>query len=308
MENDDFLQYEIWKDCKNGCKFCTNFKQKDIDKISSLKYILTDLDLRKNDKIADIGFIGGEFFDDQLNNQEVRMLFYQLFDWCEQKLKNNTLKRVFITSCLIFDIQNSLIPFLDYLRDKNILDKVMLCTSYDIKYRFYTEKRKKLWEDNMLFLHESYPELKIHTQTIMTQFFIDAVLNNEFDIKAFCEKYHTFIDYNEPQSGFFYDKQGMYKAIPDFFPTKESFSKFLLKTVIQDRVINPSTFLIRDLHCSELDYIYDGERKKLFNRRNKENYYLTPGQKNSNELGFIDSDIKMADLAQEILESFGEFE
>ena len=39
MENDDFLQYEIWKDCKNGCKFCTNFKQKDIDKISSLKYI-----------------------------------------------------------------------------------------------------------------------------------------------------------------------------------------------------------------------------------------------------------------------------
>jgi hypothetical protein len=39
-----FLQYALWLDCSNGCEFCCNKKQKDLNKIDSLTDILKRLD------------------------------------------------------------------------------------------------------------------------------------------------------------------------------------------------------------------------------------------------------------------------
>ena len=45
LENKNkFLQYEMWKDCCIGCKFCCNKGQPDLDKAESLRFILDKLD------------------------------------------------------------------------------------------------------------------------------------------------------------------------------------------------------------------------------------------------------------------------
>lgn len=297
----NFIQYELWKDCNNKCKFCTNFLQPDVNKIESLKFVISDLD-NISEKECDLGLIGGEFFDSQIKNKEVNELFYKLIDTIEKKFKDHTIKRLFITSELIFDMNDYLFPFLEYISKLNIIDKTVLCTSYDIKYRFHNEKRKKLWEDNMILLRIFYPKLTLHTQIILTGFFIEAVLKNEFNLKEFSKTYNTTIDYNEPQSGFYYTKAQMKEKIPDFYPTKAQFINFMNKTILQDHDINPDTFLIRELHADRLYYSFNGKPCVITNRHKKENFYIK-AEEGKNQLGFYDSDINMADFAQEYLES-----
>ena len=66
-----FIQFELWKDCSLGCKFCFNKKQKDVNKIESLQFVLNKLDDSEMLDYNEIGFIGGEFFNNELKDNDV---------------------------------------------------------------------------------------------------------------------------------------------------------------------------------------------------------------------------------------------
>ena len=291
-----FIQYQLWHDCRIGCKFCCNKKQPDLDKIESLQFILNKLNDPEVYEYDEVGFIGGEFFDNQLENSEVKDLFYKLFE----KISKLHFKKIYFTTALIFDRNLYLIPFLNYLKELKILDKCLLCTSYDFKYRFNTKKRLKTWENTMLFLQEAYPELRLHTEIILMQPFIDAVLNNSFSITAFKEKYKTGIDYIEPGSGLYYhDKKEAAKDLPDFFPTKNSFIKFLKKVAVENKEIDLSTFLSMELRSSKLYYIDGGKMQVFENRRDSDGRGRPLDKTKKYEIGFIDSEDTMQDIATE---------
>lgn len=296
-----FIQYELWKDCTNGCKFCFNKGQKDIDKIESMNFVINKLDDEELNDYEEVGLIGGEFFDRQLDDLKVKEVFYQLIDKCIEKIQSRKIEKLYIATALIFDIDRHLIPFLNYLKDNNVLENILLCTSYDLKYRFYTEKRKKLWEDNMILLHQLYPSLKLHTETIVSGFFVDAVLNNEFDIKQFCEKFNTHIDYIEPSSGFYYkNKKECMGDIEDFYPTKDKFIKFLHKTILADKVINIETFLSPYIRSDKVYYNYNGKRCVIEDRRANNMVIQSNDLDVEYEYGFADSNDKMIDIVNNL--------
>ena len=63
--NTKFIQFELWHDCNNRCKFCHSCTLGDIDKIKSIDFISEKLDRKEIlDEIGTIGLIGGEIFDD----------------------------------------------------------------------------------------------------------------------------------------------------------------------------------------------------------------------------------------------------
>lgn len=297
----NFIQYELWKDCSNGCKFCYNRGQQDVNKIESLNFIINKLDDEELNNYDEIGFIGGEFFDTQLDNDDVKALFYKLFDKCINKIKNGSIKKLYITTALMFDLNKHLIPFLNYLQNNDILEHILLCTSFDLKYRFYTDKRKRMWEDNMLSLNHLYPNLKLHTEIIVSEFFIDAVLNDEFSITEFGDKFHTHIDYIEPISGFYYkDKEDCMRDMKDFYPSKDKFISFLYKTILINKEIDIDTFLSPYVRSDKVYYTYNGQRTTVSNRREKNTVI------NYNELdvkyehGFSNSNEKMLDIVNEL--------
>ena len=90
-----FMQFELWKDCKNNCKFCFNKCLPDIDKIDNLDYIISKLNDVFSDNFNEIGFIGGEIFDDQLKDKEVHDKFYQMFSIVISKAKANKIKKIY---------------------------------------------------------------------------------------------------------------------------------------------------------------------------------------------------------------------
>lgn len=304
-----FIQYELWKDCKNNCAFCFNKNQPDLNKVASLLFVTQKMQEPEVDENNEIGFIGGEFFDGQLCEPRVKQLFYNLFDICAEKVKANKINKIYITTSLLFDANIDLIPFLNYLQKIGILKYTLLCTSYDLKYRFHTKDRLKLWEANMILLNKIYPELKLHSEIILTKFFIDAVLKDEFNITDFSKKFNTSIDYIEPASGFYYrDKQDMQKHIPDFFPTKQEFIKFLKKTAIENKEIELYKFLSMEIRSNTV-YCYLNNQLIYLSDRRKNNEGFIKAKETSNikyEIGMIDSEEKMRDVVIQLLNTLGE--
>lgn len=297
----NFVQFELWKDCSNGCKFCFNKGQKDIDKITSIEFIMDKLNDPMIKEYDEIGFNGGELFDKQLDDSNVEKKFYNMFDICIKLINEGYINKIYIASALLFDMKKHLIPFLDYANKNGILENLLLCSSYDLKYRFYTDDRKKLWQDNMIQLHQKYPTLKLHTEIILTGFFIDAVLNDEFNIQQFCDTYHTRIDYIEPSSGlYYYDIKDASKDLINFFPTKEQFMKFLNKTIIQKKEIDVNTFLSPELRSDKIYSLYNGKRYVMENRRKNKMQIPSDILNVKYESGLIDTDMKMVDIVNEL--------
>ncbi len=319
-----FIQYELWKDCHNQCQFCYNKGEPKTNKIERLNYIIGKLTDEESLMFDEIGFIGGDFFHNQIDDEEVKSLFYKLFNICYERRKNKTLNKLCICTSLMFDINRHLINFLTYLKDINLLDITLLCTSYDTIYRFQNEKQLQIWENNMLELHQLFPELKIHTETLLTQDFINKVINDEFNIKEFCEKFNTTIDYIEPSTGFYYNtKYEMDKVLPNFFPTKKSFVRFIKKTIFEEKSVNLQNLLNPYLRANVLYYTANNEYMVIRGRQRNPDCRILKKVENAqldygNEVrtvpqfykdfdrGFIDSDLSMLDVVKQVSELYGD--
>ena len=240
---------------------------------------------------------------------------------CAEKRKLGKLNKLYVATALMFDPNRYLIPFLDYLKKLNLLDITLLCTSYDLKYRFRTPYRKELWKANMLMLHEKYPELILHTEIIMTEFFMQAVLNDEFSITDFHNTFHTWIDYVHPQRWTSsLTKEQCNQILPDFFAHKDTFIKFLKKTVIDKHELNLNTFLAMNVRSDVFYCVYNGTEVDVHDRQRllesskkdleeycKEHAHLTQYLKEKNETGFIDSDLQMYDVVKQFRTMYGDY-
>ena len=71
-----FIQYQLWQDCSNGCKLCSEKCPTNVDKVWSLNYILSCLEKEEVKDYEEVGIIGGEIFDYQLDDVVVEKLFY----------------------------------------------------------------------------------------------------------------------------------------------------------------------------------------------------------------------------------------
>lgn len=235
-----FLQFELWKDCNNKCKFCFNNNSETSveSKLSRINFVHNEL--QKKEKYSDvkrIGFIGGEFFGGQLKTKELYNAFVNLINTV---LIDPQIDQVLVTTSLIYyDIKQ----LNDFFRTISHREKLMICTSWDTKYRFHTPEDELLWEKNVEWIHKHFPEVKIHVEICPTQWHIEDVLNNKFNIKDFESKFDVRVDYTDLNSGFRYtNKYEFQNDVAGFFPKRETFLKFLQKVYTEGQA-TVDTFL-----------------------------------------------------------------
>lgn len=300
-----FLQFNLWKDCNNNCEFCFYRGHKKLSvekKLQSIEFVKDRLlDLEESDFYNEVGLIGGEFFDNQIENEEVKKAFYSIFDILKNKRDRNCLDRIYITTNLIFDSNKLLRPFLDYIKSIDLLDITLLCTSYDLKYRFHNDTALAIWQENMKQISKDYNTM-IHTEIIVTQAFINAVMNDSFNIEQFCSEFNTRIDYIEPSAGFyFYDKKACEQEVKDFFPRREDFLKFIKYTAIDNNFIDLTKFLSMKIRSDTLYCHLKGQWRKLEGRRSR---YIKPTldlYDVTYENGYCDSDKSMVEDVNKFL-------
>lgn len=281
--SNNFLQYELWKDCNNHCAFCYNRQLKDVDKRYSLNCVLNDLKERSYDEI---GFIGGEFFDGQLNDPTIKKLFYQLFDLCKGANK------IYLASSLIYRDKKDLYEFLNYAKEKGFLNKLLLCTSYDTKYRFKNKKDESFWKNSMLWLHGVFPELRVHTEIILSNDFMKKVLSGDFIPRVFEKTYFTKIDYTEANYGY-----GIVYSndLPDFLPDKSTCVAFLNK-ILEEKLVNIDDFLNDNLVANTLLFTYNGKFIELNNRNTVDNEILMKNNNIISNKRLSDKNLRVKDI------------
>lgn len=286
------VQFELWKNCNNCCEFCFNkgfLRNNDDDKKHKIQSILSFLD---SDEIVDynaVGLIGGEIFDKNLYSEEILEYIHILSDKLAKMLETQQIKQVWFATGLMFDSFSTIKSVLDKFDSHGLTKNVLICTSYDTRGRF-TGNKEEVWEKNIELLHKHYPEMPIHVETIVTQDFIDKVLNKAFDVDKFCKELDIHMDFLEPNCGFHYpNKYEHLKALPWFYPTRESFLKFLQECYRSSSIINKD-FLSSHTRSYTL-YMDDGKGYSKFTNRAKKDTSLPCDIDNQN--GYADSEIEM---------------
>ena len=116
-----------------------------------------------------VGFIGGDFFFNQLEGLEKE--WFELLD----ELNNNPqIKEVWLASSLVFKDTKWLDLTLDNLNKKQLL----VSTSWDPVGRFKTNGAVDLWEKNVLYLLNK--GINVSCTTILSQNLIDSFYTREF--------------------------------------------------------------------------------------------------------------------------------
>ena len=239
--SDKSMMFELWTECNSRCKFCylgaNNRSTPDKVKLHNMKkvsHIISDTFTEDLEQYKAAGFIGGEFFQGQLNNPEVKTTFFNLCKQVFDLIEKDKIRDFWCYCTLTIGDQHDLYELLD-LFDKTITDKskhdFWVLVSYDTWGRFHTPEMKANWEKHMLNIQKNYSFVKFNVTSILSQDFCEKVLSGEHNLLEFQKKFNiSSFFFKQPTKTFDYDtKEEFAKVYPNWFLKRKTFIKFLEK-------------------------------------------------------------------------------
>lgn len=237
MDKGKQLQFELWEECGSHCVFCylgeNNKHTPNEVKLNSLKNAYNVIsNLNNYPKFDTISYLGGEFFQGELNTTEIYDNFMKLMQKTAWLLKEGYIKECWIYATLTIGRQQDLYETIKLF--KGVTNKLWILTSYDTVGRFHNSKMENNWKWHMKNIYKLYPDIKFNTTTILSADCISKYINNEISFKNMAEEFHT---------SFFFKQVGCDKEKPseynknhniNFVPTRHLFLQFLRKFKIQE--------------------------------------------------------------------------
>lgn len=185
----NMIQYSVWPNCCNACKFCLRSdripfsKRKMLQSLDKIKKNLEYIDF-KNKFSNGISLLGGELY--YITDKDLQDSFLELIDIIIEKVlkvsQNEFCKYSTVTNGL-YD-PTFLYKVIDKIKNSVGLEKVDINFSYDLKYRFKNEKDRLLVLKNINDFHIKY-NYQVGVQMIITQHLINLWKNNTFDVNRF---------------------------------------------------------------------------------------------------------------------------
>lgn len=236
------IQYEVWKECHNHCKFC--FLKDDIlhtpdhVKLGGIQNAINQItDDINNKRIDGVGIIGGDFWQGEITTEEIRTEFFKLIDLCFNLLKNGDICEVWLSATLTIGDQKDLYRALDMYNEmipdeEKEAKKLWICTSYDTIGRFHSQKMLDNWEYHMKNIGEKYPRVFKNTSFIITNDLVKKVNAGEFNFRDFEKEFGTNVYMKTPSHYFENWEEGKKKfgeIVGDFFLERKPTIEFLQK-------------------------------------------------------------------------------
>lgn len=226
------LQFELWQECNSRCKYCylgTGNRHTNTElKLKSLQNAYNKIsDLSLYPKYDTISYLGGEFFQGQLDTQEVKASFMKLMDKTAWLLEHDYIKEVWIYATMTIGDQTDLYETLDKFNIGK--GRFWILTSYDTIGRFHNQKMFETWDYHMKNIYEKYPNFQINITSIITGDLIDKYLSGELSFKKMTETYHNAWFFKQCGIPDPFNKKTMNEYLPNFLPTRKKMIQFLIK-------------------------------------------------------------------------------
>lgn len=260
------VQYGLWPNCTNNCDFCLledRVYKTEEERLQILEFIKHNIQIVDwKGKFSDgISLLGGEVF--YTESEKVKDSFLDLVSLIiDVVFKKNGAKILSIVSNGIYDPNILLIPTLNMLKQKNMIDRFNLNFSYDIKYRFHSEKSRLQAISNINMVYDKYG-IKPCVQTCLTQYLIDSFFHDDvnlFDIKEkeFPNSILTFLYPHKIKTG---------KVLNDFFFTRSSLLKFVSWMKKNNHEVELESFIQSVINSAQFKYTGLWDRRGIQNWR-----------------------------------------
>lgn len=229
--------------------------------------------------------------------------FYELTGLTLEKIKTDPPGRLLIATALMAKDPSDWFEFSDFVAEHGMASQVLVCTSWDAKYRF-TGNQEQYWEDTIRETQERYPELHWHINMILTEYLVQALLDDPEYLKKFQEKWNARVDFNIPYLPQYCELMGETKVefnerFPEMLPKRASFLKALRLDALDLSVIADHRHNSSEFHyaLNDKDWLILPERDKMENT-------CTNLKVCQNCCGYADSDIKIQDDIKAYMKSF----
>lgn len=262
------FQWELWRECNNLCKFCylgtenrTTPKEVKLDSIRKCYEAVSNLDFNAYNSVS---ILGGEFFQGQISDPEVKDAFFHLIDLFTSLYVEKKIGQIWIMATMISKDQHDLWETVQRMYSNGVIpvegqgsSGLWICTSYDSDGRFHTPQAEEDWKANVKKLHEDFPWVRINTTIIFQESMCQRYLSGEWSPRKFKEEFHTSLFLKIPSEDVFvqghlqksaifggamsptefrrYGK-GLAREITglEFNPKRDSFLKVLVKMLKED--------------------------------------------------------------------------
>lgn len=196
MEIKPVYEFLLWDNCNNNCSFCFQ-REKCINltinqKRESLNKMRQFLESEKYVNGSHILLVGGEIFDDV--SPEMKDIWWDIINYLGKKMNKKDIDLLYVNTNLLFKDLTLLDYLFQTIQYYGLFGRLKFTTSYDLKGRFATKRREKLFLDNLKKIKEKYPDCNIVVNTILTKKTCEMILNGSFNPKDFCDEYKCDIN------------------------------------------------------------------------------------------------------------------
>lgn len=234
------LQFELWSECNSNCTFCYLGKEKRHTPIElKVKNLDTTLQMISDESIYErydtLAYLGGEFFQGQLNTPEIKEKFFKLMQKTEELYEKGLIKEIWLYATMTIGDQQDLFDTLEIFKSALDNGDFWVLTSYDTRGRFHSQKMHDTWDSTMLKLREIYPKIKLNVTSILSADLIRKYMNDEFSFQRMMDKYKCVFFLKQGYVANSEDylsmdaKMAMQARVGDFFPKRKDFLHFLIK-------------------------------------------------------------------------------
>lgn len=181
-------EFLLWNNCLFGnCTFCHQraHERKIDDKIltpeqqvESLNKCKEFLESDKFIKGSHILLVGGEIFD--VKSQITKKALIDLLKFVKNKMCINEIDLLYINTNLLYEDIGLLEWFLALYQANGLIERIKFTTSYDIVGRFNSKDRERLFYRNLKYITDSYSNLHIVVNTVLTNAACERICNDTF--------------------------------------------------------------------------------------------------------------------------------
>lgn len=182
------VQYGVWKNCTNHCDFCLLREKRQYTHKEQVYWLdrITD-NIRHLDFVNDypygVSLLGGELF--YIRDEKVQAAFMRLVDTIiERVLTDKSPHARFSTVTNGIYKPDFLFKVVDRLKDAVGIERVDVNFSYDLKYRYHTEKARQTALQTIRRFQQRY-DYRVGVQMILTQHVINEWKARRFSITDF---------------------------------------------------------------------------------------------------------------------------
>ena len=188
------FEFLLWDNCSNNCKFCYQklhynkftFEQRK-QSVQLVKQFINSDDFINNSHVL---LVGGELFDDIANYN----LLVDMAVFISDKMLNHCIDLLYINTNLIYSDLQMLYEFLNVFQENGLIQNIKFTSSYDIYGRYENNASNMLFLQNLQHVKQQFKYLNIVVNSILTKQMCEAILNNTFSVRKFCNTYNVKIN------------------------------------------------------------------------------------------------------------------